>query len=1440
MSNKKRISMPRGIMRRFKASESILQYMLQGVLAVLAVFISVACMTGDAFADDSEEADTEIVIDYQSGYQPIVYGIEDGLVSTSVNAIEQTPDGYIWVGTYSGLYRYDGVEFKLTKLSSKIANVMSLYVDINGNLWIGTNDSGVFCYNIKTKEVTEYCDAQVLSALSIRSINGDENGNVYVGTVGYLAKISPDGNVKLFDDNTDTMGTRSLAVASDNRMVGVTGTGNLYIIDNDVVYLAPECETEGVSYLTAGCNGNDIYVGTSSDSIFHLILYTDNTVEHEMELSIGELKYYNCIRYSPESNGYFVCAENGMAFLYNGGGVDFFEYDNFQNSIGDVLLDYQGNVWFTSSKQGILELSKNIFADLFKRSVIDPTVVNCLYLREDELYIGTDTGLVIMDINSHIVEEYSFVEDFADVRIRHITEDLNGNIWVSTYGKEGLYKIEKDWQVRTFNETNATTLGGRFRIALALSDGTVVAASNEGLNYIKNNRVVYTLGEENGLIAPQFLTMIELDDGSIMAGSDGNGIYIIKDHEVVKNIGIEEGLGSLVVLKIIECPEGFIYVTSNALYYQTGDTIRKLENFPYTNNYDVFITTTGDAWVLSSAGIYIVKLEDLLADGEYSYVLLDYSRGFNTALTANAWNLYREDDESMLLCCTDGVRSVTIEGYNSLNQDNYYIGLNSIVAGNKEITPNDAGKYIIPAGAKKVQISVAVLNYVLSNPLIHVYFEGLEDDGTEMYQKDLHAIDYTNLPYGKYKLHIEVLDTSGKSVLREAVYQVEKKAYFYELLAVRIFLVALAVAFAGFLVWRIMHITIVSRQYDQIREAKEEAERANSAKSRFLANMSHEIRTPINTIMGMDEMIIREDRTQNVEEYSHTVVSYAGSIKRASESLLSLVNDILDLSKVESGKMNLVEEEYDTKDLIRSVSTMIKVRANEKDLVFNQEIDPDLPTRLYADQGKIKQIVLNLLTNAVKYTPEGSFTLKIEATKNDGEYCNILYSVSDTGIGVKPEDMDKLFSAFERLDEKKNSGIQGTGLGLDISRQFAELMGSALMVESEYGKGSTFYFEVKQKIIDTTPIGEFNDDTGDDEGAYIPLFVAPKAKVLVVDDNDMNLQVIKGLLKITQVQIETAMSGKECLEKLSDNAEYSASGAKSCYDIVFLDHMMPEMDGIETVHEIRKFFSTLPVIALTANAATSGEAFYVNEGFQGYLAKPIDSRKLEATIKKYLPENLVLDPREHMDMIQSALREDLSETEKALLDTITNVIGIDASEGVKNCGSKKSFLSTLETFYNTLTEKSAEIKEAYDNEDWNFYTIKVHALKSSARIIGASELSSLALHLEDAGKDGNIEYIRANNDKMMEKYLEYIPRLEEVFKHGDEGKEPIDSGMLSDAYEALGEFVPMMDYDSAEMVIVSLKDYALPEEDAKRMTKLETLLKQLKWEEMSEILKEIK
>ena len=329
----------------------------------------------------------------------------------------------------------------------------------------------------------------------------------------------------------------------------------------------------------------------------------------------------------------------------------------------------------------------------------------------------------------------------------------------------------------------------------------------------------------------------------------------------------------------------------------------------------------------------------------------------------------------------------------------------------------------------------------------------------------------------------------------------------------------------------------------------------------------------------MDEMILREDGKHVPDNYYLSIMSYALDIKGATEALLSLINDLLDISKIESGKMHLVEQDYDVESMLRSVIKMIRVRSESKKLYFDVDIDERLPKRLYGDDGKIKQIILNLLTNAVKYTDEGGFTLKVLVTEKNDLSCMLRISVKDTGIGVKKEDLEKLFSAYERLDEEKNSAIQGTGLGLDISRQFAGLMNGKLWCESEYGEGSEFILTLSQKITDPAEMGVFREDEDTSQtGPYVPRFVAPDADILVVDDNPMNLAVIKGLLKPTRMFITTAESGEECLEKLRSGS----------FNVVLLDHMMPGMDGIETLQHIRKKYPDLPVYALTANG-TAGE-----------------------------------------------------------------------------------------------------------------------------------------------------------------------------------------------------------------------------------------------------------
>ncbi len=593
------------------------------------------------------------------------------------------------------------------------------------------------------------------------------------------------------------------------------------------------------------------------------------------------------------------------------------------------------------------------------------------------------------------------------------------------------------------------------------------------------------------------------------------------------------------------------------------------------------------------------------------------------------------------------------------------------------------------------------------------------------------------------------------------------------------------------------------------------AKAASKAKSEFLSNMSHEIRTPINAVLGLNEMILRESKDSEITRY-------AKDVENAGKGLLSIVNDILDFSKIEAGKLEIIPTNYDLSSAVNDLVNMISKRAEDKHLKFYVSVAADTPHNLYGDDVRIKQCCLNILTNAIKYTNEGSVSLNITSKKVDYSHALITVHVVDTGIGIKDKDIPKLFTAFQRIEEERNRTIEGTGLGLNIVQSLLNLMNSRLEVVSVYGEGSDFSFSVMQGVIDWEPIGDFKDTyrkTVENTVSYHELFTAPKAKILVVDDTELNLTVVKGLLKQTKIQVDTVISGYDALEALQ----------KSHYDIVFLDHRMPGMDGIQTFQKMltleKNQSKGVPVIALTANAVSGAKEMYLATGFSDYMTKPIEGKKLEEMILKYLPKDLIENVEISMEdgiMTLDENGEVESNQAEAERKKFSSIAGISLENALKYTGGAEILEQTLKEFYRNIEKKADEIEKFAEAGDWRNYTILVHALKSSARLIGAEKLSDDAKYLEKCGDEENVAEITEKTPTLLEMYRSYKNHLAPLCAEADDDslKEEMPLSQYQEAVANIGECVQAFDYDTADQIILMMKDYKIPAEKTEHFAAL--------------------
>lgn len=705
--------------------------------------------------------------------------------------------------------------------------------------------------------------------------------------------------------------------------------------------------------------------------------------------------------------------------------------------------------------------------------------------------------------------------------------------------------------------------------------------------------------------------------------------------------------------------------------------------------------------------------------------------------------------------------------------------------------------------------------------------------------------------------------------------------------------------------------------YNKIKteQLSNEIEKSANMKSDFLANMSHEIRTPMNAVIGMAQMALREDLPAVAKDYINQIMN-------SGKSLLAIINDILDFSKIESGKLDIVEMDYSPVSLINEIASMMMTRLGSKNLELIFDIDKNIPKVLHGDNVRVKQIIVNLCNNAIKFTKEGYVSLSLTAEKKDDKSIILKGIIKDTGIGIKEQDLGKLFNSFSQVDSKRNRNIEGTGLGLAICRQLLSLMDGSISVESEYGKGSTFFFEVPQRIVEKEPIGgsvnmgektvaffveneivrnqlikdlkelsveydevkkeaeiEFIDknkvgfffideysftdfvkefaqknanikfvvlttfsssfeskianvisvkrpvhainlvsllsgmelivNTSVEDGFDDMDFIAPNAKVLIVDDNEINLTVAVGLLKPLQMQVDTATGGKEAIDMVS----------RKKYDIVFMDHMMPEIDGVEATRIIRRFnpdYKKVPIVALTANAVEGTKNMLLSEGMDDFVSKPIEIKAICAVVKRWLRDDLI----KKSDTKSIAMMSKIGKTSSDVVDQ--NALGLlreclDVDSAITLLGTQSLYMAVLRDYFRAIDKKSKKILELYEREDWKDYTIEVHALKSASRQIGALELSELAAELEKAGIEKNYKPIKANTKVLLDMYKGLEVILEPLFVNTQsvnpqEKKNPILAADLAEFFRELRVAMDELDIDEMEGIVARMDEFSYDRE----------------------------
>ncbi|MCR5061700.1 MAG: HD domain-containing protein [Treponema sp.] len=807
-----------------------------------------------------------------------VYSNSNGLPCGEANDIEQSNDGILWIGTYAGLYRYNGNEMRWINEYDSIRNVNVIYKDTEGRLWIGTNDKGVsIMINETVSNIID--ESKGLPSNSVRSITKDSNGLYYIGTSLYLQTISINNGLKIVSTIPEILYAVRLSADQNGRVAAITSKGELFILEDSRIILKTELnkDKEIFNCCAFDSDGN-LFVGTSKNHIYKFSISPNrrglniaeeisdkNTtavssaliLNQEKIFTIDELSFLNSLEFTNDGK-FFVCSDNGIGYFDKDFCFHYINTDYFNNSIDNMAVDYQGNYWFSSSRQGVLRLSPTIITNLYNAISMPYKVVNSNCVYEGKLYIGTDSGLDIIDLKENVPVKNSVSEALNGIRIRCIKKDSNNHLWFCTYGK-GIIEVKDEKIIKTYDSSNSFS-GDWMRTLIELSDGTIVAAGDTGIVFIENQKTTKQIRYNEGLSNSMILTLMELPDRTILAGSDGEGIAVIKNRRVERILSPAEGLSSGVILRTVmqSNNEGVFIVTSNGLCYMDMTyKIRILPNFPYFNNYDIANNKNGTLFVSGSAGIYVVNENELVAGNSLlGYDLIDSKSGLDSALTANSWN-YISEEGILYLSCGTGVYSINMNSYLG-GKTSYRMQMSYIKLDNQTYQVPRGSTIKIPRNVTKVEFFPEIINFTAKDPTVSYELIGFDSKPTEFPQSELTSATYTKLSPGKYTFRISILDSKTREIIEQSNYSVIKEKNIYDNKYFIVYMILVAMIAIAWLTWYIVRTQL---------------QRTLNFQRRELALAHEQVRIGNETILTIAKTV--DARDENTSQHSTRVSQYS-------------------------------------------------------------------------------------------------------------------------------------------------------------------------------------------------------------------------------------------------------------------------------------------------------------------------------------------------------------------------------------------------------------------------------------------------------------------------------------------------------------------------------------------------------------------------------------